>query len=119
MNQIPDKLYFKIGSVSGITGVKPHILRYWENELRIINPRKSGTNQRVYTRRDVKLILEIKRLLESEKYTLEGVKKRIMEKGAELCTDIAHEDAKHGIQSTLQEIKDELYTIKNMLSAVD
>ena len=79
MTQIPDKLYFKIGEVADITDVKPYVLRYWENEFKIISPRKSHSNQRVYTKKDIEVILEIKRLLYKEKYTLEGAKKRVRE----------------------------------------
>jgi DNA-binding transcriptional MerR regulator len=62
MTQIPDKLYFKIGEVASLTKVKPYVLRYWESEFKIISPRKSLTKQRVYNRRDIELILDIKRL---------------------------------------------------------
>jgi len=74
---IPDKLYFKIGEVSKITRVKPYVLRYWESEFKIISPLKSKSKQRVYRRKDVELILEIKRLLYDERYTLEGAKSKI------------------------------------------
>ncbi len=79
MSQIPDKLYFKIGEVSRITKIKPYILRYWEKQFRIIKPTKSQGNQRVYTKKDVELILYIKELIDKEGYTLEGVKKKIRE----------------------------------------
>jgi DNA-binding transcriptional MerR regulator len=74
---IPDKLYFKIGEVSRITRVKPYVLRYWESEFKIIKPQKSASKQRVYTRRDIEMILEIKNLLYKEKFTLEGAKKQM------------------------------------------
>ena len=77
--KIPDKLYFKIGEVSKITGVKPYVLRYWESEFKIIRPQKSYSKQRVYTKRDVELIMEIKDLLYKEKFTLEGAKKKLKE----------------------------------------
>ena len=70
MTQIPDKLYFKIGEVASLTKVKPYVLRYWESEFKIISPRKSLTKQRVYSRRDIELILDIKRLLYKEGFTL-------------------------------------------------
>lgn len=76
-HNIPDKLYFKIGEVSRITRVKPYVLRYWESEFKIIKPQKSASKQRVYTRRDIEMILEIKNLLYKEKFTLEGAKKQI------------------------------------------
>ena len=61
--EIPNRLYFRIGDVSKITGIKPYVLRYWESEFPVIAPKKSGTGQRLYRRKDVELILEIKHLL--------------------------------------------------------
>ena len=71
------KRYFRIGEVSRITGVKPHVLRYWESEFGIVSPEKTRSNQRIYDRDDLALIMEIKRLLYDEKYTIIGAKKRI------------------------------------------
>lgn len=79
MAEIPDKQYFKIGEVSRITGVKPHVLRYWETEFRGIRPQKSKTNQRLYRRRDVELLLQIKHLLYEEGYTIAGASRRLRE----------------------------------------
>lgn len=76
---IPDKLYFRIGDVAEIVGVKPYVLRYWESEFRIISPQKSGTGQRVYKRLDVENLLLIKHLLYTERYSIEGARNRIRE----------------------------------------
>jgi DNA-binding transcriptional MerR regulator len=83
---IPDKLYFKIGEVSQLVGVRAHVLRYWEKEVPSIRPGKSASNQRRYRYRDVEIFREIRRLLHQERYTLAGAKKRIMagEKGEPL-----------------------------------
>ena len=54
---IPDKLYFKIGEVAQLAGVKPHVLRYWESEFQTISPAKSQGRQRLYRRQDVELVL--------------------------------------------------------------
>lgn len=72
---IPDKLYFRIGEVSQLLGVKPHVLRYWEREFPRIAPKKSGSGHRLFRRKDVELILEIKRLLYEERFTIEGARK--------------------------------------------
>ncbi|MBI5643580.1 MAG: MerR family transcriptional regulator [Deltaproteobacteria bacterium] len=116
MTLIPEKLYFKIGEVADLTKVKPYILRYWENEFKIISPKKSLTKQRVYSKRDVELIIEIKRLLYKEKFTLEGAKKRIKELQAEKSKqlDLAFPDAKY--QTALKAIKKELASIKKLLA---
>jgi DNA-binding transcriptional MerR regulator len=74
---LPDKLYFKIGEVAKIVGVEPYVLRYWETEFPMIRPGKSGSKHRLYRRRDIETLLEIKRLLHQERYTIEGAKKRL------------------------------------------
>src|SRR4030042_2615503 len=76
---IPDKLYFKIGEVSQITGVEPYVLRYWESEFKIISPVRTNSKQRLYRKRDLELILEVKKLLYKEKLTIAGAKKRLQE----------------------------------------
>lgn len=76
-NRIPDKLFFKIGEVCEITGVQPHVLRYWETEFPQLAPQKNRAGQRVYRRRDVELVFHIKRLLKEEGYTIAGAKKRL------------------------------------------
>lgn len=73
----PDKLFYKIGEVSKIVGVEPYVLRYWETEFAFLKPRKNKSGQRVYIKRDVELLLKIKRLLYQERYTIEGVRKRL------------------------------------------
>ena len=73
--QIPDKLYFRIGEVSRLTGVKQYVLRYWESEFPALGPRKSGTGHRLYKRKDVELLLEIKHLLYEKRFTIEGARK--------------------------------------------
>jgi len=75
--EIPDKLYFRIGDVSRLAGVKAYVLRYWETEFPAIAPKKSGTGQRLYRRKDVELILEIKHLLYEKRFTIEGARKAI------------------------------------------
>ena len=76
-SQIPDKLYFKIGEVAAIVGVKPYVLRYWENEFSAIRPGKSGSKHRLYRKRDVETLLEIEHLQRSKGYTIEGAKKHL------------------------------------------
>jgi DNA-binding transcriptional MerR regulator len=78
MASLPDKLYFKIGEASRIVGVKPYVLRYWETEFNV-RPGKTKSKHRIYRKRDVELLLEIKRLLYDERYTIEGARKRLKE----------------------------------------
>lgn len=72
----PDKLFYKIGEVSRITAVEPYVLRYWETEFPFLVPRKNKSGQRVYIKKDVEMVLQIKRLLHEERYTMEGVRKK-------------------------------------------
>jgi len=116
MVQIPDKLYFKIGEVARITCVKPHVLRYWESEFRIISPKKSLTKQRVYTRRDVEVIIEIKRLLYKEKYTLEGAKKKLREFKSPPANQLNFMFTDEHIQKALKSIKNDLHSIRELLT---
>jgi DNA-binding transcriptional MerR regulator len=73
--EIPDKLYFRIGEVSRLAGIKPYVLRFWETEFSSLGPKKSGKGHRLYRRKDVELVLEIKRLLYEKRYTIEGARK--------------------------------------------
>src|SRR6202012_4263248 len=73
--EIPDKLYFRIGEVARLAGIKPYVLRFWETEFSGLGPKKSGTGHRLYRRKDVELVLEIKRLLYDRRYTIEGARK--------------------------------------------
>lgn len=77
--ELPDKLYFKIGEVARLVGVKPYVLRYWESEFSIVRPGKTGSKHRLYRRKDVTTLLEIRRLLYAERYTIEGAKRRLRE----------------------------------------
>ena len=72
-----DRLYYRIGEVSRITGLKPHVLRYWESEFKVIKPHKGGSLQRLYRKKDLELILKIKKLLYEEGFTIAGAKKKI------------------------------------------
>ena len=72
-----ERLYYRIGEVSRITGLKPHVLRYWESEFRVIKPHKGGSLQRLYRRKDLDLILKIKKLLHEDGFTIAGAKKKI------------------------------------------
>jgi DNA-binding transcriptional MerR regulator len=72
--EIPDKLYFRIGEVSQILQVEPYVLRYWESEFPTLAPKKSGTGHRLYKRKDVEMVLELKRLLYEKRFTIEGAR---------------------------------------------
>src|SRR6266550_8100854 len=73
--EIPNKLYFRIGEVAKLAGIKPYVLRFWETEFGGLGPRKSGAGHRLYRRKDVEMVLEIKRLLYEKRFTIEGARK--------------------------------------------
>jgi len=79
----PVKLFYRIGEVSQIVGVEPHVLRYWETEFRSIRPQKSHKGQRIYSRRDVEKLLRVKDLLYTHGFTIAGARKRLREVGLE------------------------------------
>ncbi len=88
VRELPVKLYYRIGEVSEIVGVEPHVLRYWETEFRSIRPQKSRKGQRIYSRRDVDKLLKVKDLLYAHGFTIAGARKRLREGGAEPETEV-------------------------------
>jgi DNA-binding transcriptional MerR regulator len=78
---IPEKHYFRIGEVSDLTETKSYVLRFWETEFPMLKPVKSPTGHRLYRREDVQTVLEIKRLLYDEGYTIEGARKELAKEG--------------------------------------
>jgi DNA-binding transcriptional MerR regulator len=75
----PVQEFFSIGDVCNLTDLKPHVLRYWESQFRFLNPAKNRSGNRVYQRREVELIMLVKHLLYTEKYTIDGARQRIEE----------------------------------------
>jgi len=73
----PEKLFYKIGEASEVAGVEPYVLRYWESEFPALQPRKTKSGQRIYTKKDLDLILFIRRLLYEERYTIDGVRRKL------------------------------------------
>ena len=72
---IPERVFYRIKEVCTLTGLKPHILRYWEQEFRNIKPVKSSRGQRLYTKKDLDAIFTIKNLLYEKRFTIDGAKK--------------------------------------------
>ena len=72
---IPDRVFYRIKEVCNLTGLKPHVLRYWEQEFKDIKPLKSSRGQRLYKRKDLEIIFTIKNLLYEKRFTIDGAKK--------------------------------------------
>jgi DNA-binding transcriptional MerR regulator len=116
---IPNKLYFKIGEVSEITGMEPYVIRYWESEFKSIKPSRTQSNQRVYRRKDVESILEIKRMLYEEKLTIAGARRKLQDKKVhdkkQLDLDFTVNKDHRDHLVILKEIKEELLALRKIL----
>ena len=108
---IPDKLYFRIGEVADLAGVKPSVLRYWESEFPVIRPAKSTTGQRLYSRKEVELVLQIRRFLYDERLTIEGTRKKLRERKG--TSGFPVQDDSH--TELLRQIRDDLLEVRKML----
>lgn len=113
--KIPDKIYFKIGEASKIIGVKPYVIRFWESEFGLQRA-KTKSSHRIYKRKDIELLLQIKDLLYRNKYTIEGAKKKLRDAGKEdrgKQLSLALSDGKY--KKLLCTVKGELSRIKKIL----
>lgn len=91
MNQdIPERMFYRIKDVCTLTGLKPHVLRYWEQEFKDIKPIKSTKGQRLYKRKDLDAIFTIKKLLYEKRYTIDGAK-RYLNSNKQLIDEIREE----------------------------
>ncbi len=105
-----ERLFYKIGEISEIAKIEPHVLRYWESEFSFLKPRKNKTGQRVYTRKDMELVLQIRNLLYKEKYTIAGVRKKFGE----------HSLRKNSVSMhTIHEVKKKLKDILDIMNKND
>ncbi len=87
--EIPDKVFFRIGEVARITGVKPYVLRFWESEFKSLKPAKSGSGQRRYRRGDIEHVLRIKELLWERKFTIAGARDELRGANSRSRTQLA------------------------------
>lgn len=115
-SSIPEKLYFKIGEVSQFTGVEPHVLRYWESEFKIVTPIRTNSKQRLYRRKDLELILEIKKLLYEEKFTIAGAKKRLQRTKSWKEKQLKLNLAEKKYHDALLRMKKELQDLRGLLT---
>jgi DNA-binding transcriptional MerR regulator len=114
--RLPDKLYFKIGEVSRIVGVEPYVLRFWETEFELLKPSKAPSRHRLYKKKDVELLLEIKRLLYAEGFTIEGARKRLKENKKEERKQLKLELPDAAYRNALAKIKKDLQSLRKLLS---
>ncbi|MFC1541699.1 MerR family transcriptional regulator [Candidatus Latescibacterota bacterium] len=110
------KRYYSISEVAGMAGIKAHILRYWEGEFSILRPRKNRAGNRAYTERDIKIVLQIKKLLYEEKFTIKGAIKHLKSTKDDIDTEqieIPFETIKR--KNELKEIRKELCKLRDMI----
>jgi DNA-binding transcriptional MerR regulator len=109
--EIPAKLYLKIGEVSQIVGVDPHVLRYWESEFKMIRPHRAASRQRLYRREDIVNLIRIRELLYEQGFTIAGARQVLKE---EKKTGVLSGDASPG--KLLGSLKRELLDLKKLLN---
>ncbi|MGH7826844.1 MAG: MerR family transcriptional regulator [Candidatus Binatia bacterium] len=114
--RLPDKIYFKIGEVSEIVGVEPYVLRYWETEFDLLKPSKAPSRHRLYKKKDVELLLDIKRLLYSEGFTIEGARKKLKETKKEEKNQLKLPLSEQKYRTALAKLKRDLQSIRKLLS---
>jgi DNA-binding transcriptional MerR regulator len=105
--------FFSIGEVCALTDLKPHVLRYWESQFRFLSPAKNRSGNRVYKSREVELILLVKHLLYTEKYTIEGARQKVEQfrrTGA-----LKQEAVRAASRQTIAELRDALQAVIDTL----
>ena len=115
MNEpIAKKVYYSIGEVCDLTGLKPHVLRYWESQFDVLNPTKNRAGNRVYRAKEIEVVLLVKHLLYEEKYTIEGANQRL----AELRSEGALEEERQEVLNPefLSHMKEELEALRDLLT---
>ena len=108
---IPEKAYFRIGEVSKILNVEPHVIRYWETEFSTVKPVRTKTAQRLYRKKDVQELLTIKDLLYIQRFTIDGAKKHLHK-----MRGTAEPETNNCEKQKLNLIKRELQQIREMIS---
>jgi len=111
---IAKKAYYSIGEVCDITGLKPHVLRYWESQFEVLNPIKNRAGNRVYRPKDIELVLLVRNLLYEEKYTIEGARQRLLE--MRQSGELAEERQMVLDPEFLSSMKEELLSLREILT---
>lgn len=111
---VAKRAYYSIGDVCDVTGLKPHVLRYWESQFESLQPGKNRAGNRVYRPPEVELVLLLKHLLYEEKFTIEGARRRLRE----MRSEGALEEERHQVLSpeVLATMKEELASLLDVLT---
>ena len=108
---VAKKVYYSIGEVCDLSGLKPHVLRYWETQFDVLNPTKNRAGNRVYRSRDVEVVLLVRKLLYDEKYTIEGANQKLIEMRREgelraRSHDVLPGEFLRGVKTELEELRE-------------
>ncbi len=114
---IPRKAFYTIGEVSRITGVQPHVLRYWEEEGKLLRPSRRRSRHRLYRPADIQLVFEIKRLRDEEKLSLAALRRQLhpQSKPQTQISPTSPPAPQNEVKSLLQAIREELLALKELL----
>ena len=119
---IVKRAYYSIGQVCELTGLKPHVLRYWETQFDLLRPTKNRAGNRVFRPKEVELVLLVKHLLYDQRFTIDGARQRLldMRKGGEILAgrrDVVDREFLAGMKHELQRVKEVLGAPPSRLDA--
>ncbi|HKW50228.1 MAG TPA: MerR family transcriptional regulator, partial [Candidatus Eisenbacteria bacterium] len=116
MKSLPTgRLYYSISEVSDLVGVKPHVLRYWETQFKMLRPKKGRGGARMYRKRDVEVLFEIKQLLYDQRFTIAGARRRILDGRSEEKEQIEFPFSKLDREEALRALRKDMEGLLNLL----
>lgn len=116
MKSLPTgKLYYSISEVSDLVGVKPHVLRYWETQFKMLRPRKGRGGARMYRKRDIEVLFDIKQLLYDQRFTIAGARRKILDDRQDGKDQIEMSFSKLDKEETIRALKKDMETLLAML----
>ena len=116
MKSLPTgRLYYSISEVSDLVGVKPHVLRYWETQFKMLRPKKGRGGARMYRKRDVEVLFEIKQLLYDQRFTIAGARRRILDGRSDEKEQIEFPFSKLDREETLRALRKDMEGLLNLL----
>ena len=116
MKSLPTgRLYYSISEVSDLVGVKPHVLRYWETQFKMLRPKKGRGGARMYRKRDIEVLFEIKQLLYDQRFTIAGARRRILDGKSDEKDQIELPFSKLDREETLRALRKDMEGLLNLL----
>jgi DNA-binding transcriptional MerR regulator len=109
------RLYYSISEVSDLVGVKPHVLRYWESQFKMLRPKKGRGGARMYRKRDIEVLFEIKQLLYDQRFTIAGARRRILDGSKDEKDQIELPFSKLDREETLRALRKDMEGLLNLL----